>query len=145
MHGFSLLSVLYLLRPPPPVSVTCPYLLGSSLADVSGKSAIPPSPIGSSPLSVVPQHSGNITQCPGGKQKAKSKQVIEENVVTDHLQRGKQGDSKPIGEGGVLQASIRETTTSSQPEGKRKRRGSWGAKKTPDRSFGRGAHRHPVT
>ena len=36
---------------------------------------------------------------------------------------------------------MRETTTNSQSEGNRKRRGSWGAEKTPDRNFGRGAHK----
>lgn len=63
--------------------------------------------------------------------------------MTDHLQRGRQGDSKPVGKGTVLGASIRETTAGSQPEEKRKRRGSWGTKKTPDRSFGRGAKKLP--
>lgn len=43
-------------------------------------------------------------------------------------------------EGGTPWASIQETTATSKPEGAKKRRDSWGPEKTPDRSFGRGAH-----
>lgn len=75
--------------------------------------------MGLSPLSVTLERPG--MQAPGSQQKAQAEQVTEDNLTTDRSPQGRQGCRKPAGEGGA----IRETMPSSEPEGARKRRGSW--------------------